>query len=92
MTEKILGASIELRCILTGRFKFESELNEPEGKTLCGRKLACWRDSGTGIWRFHEWVFQDPTHAVLTGIEHGFPRVCIACADAAIQGLEELKR
>lgn len=67
----------EPRCILNGMF--QPGAIEPDGITLCGREPHSF-----------EWTFQDPTHAVCSGIQGTRVQACEKCVDAAVIGLKKL--
>lgn len=62
-----------IKCVLTGKYDIpEDSPGGPhlEQKTWCGRDI------------FREFVFQDPTHAALNGLEKGRLVACKECVDA----------
>ncbi len=61
-----------VKCVLTGRYdRAEDHPQGPhrEQKTWCGREIS------------GEWVFEDPTHAVLNAVNGGRLLVCANCAE-----------
>lgn len=75
-----------VRCVLTGMYS--GTFPPGPGPQIPGLFVAA-KNTWCGRTDVHEFVFQDPTHAALNGLQEGRLMACPECSDAIVRALQK---